>query len=318
MFSAQLRLDALADLRELDHRHPDRVAGHVAERVPALDEPLRDRPVDVVRARTRPQRLLRRLVVLLVGVAHLSRPRGSSRRSRARPRPSGRRARRPRATGCRSRPSTVSLRAIANSGPDEHHVHRQPPAPRLDEEPLGRRQRLRGGPPGSVRLEEGPEALGVDADALAHRLELLVALHRSGEVELDVPGHELGAALERAVVADGHHVVEAVDADPLAPRAGRRATRRGGRRRPGRRSTSCRARRRSAPPWGRRSRGRPRRAAPRRRSGGRFRSPTGTSRRPRTRCTRCRRRSPRRARHARAPRARSGSAARRPPCSLPP
>ena len=53
MFSRELGLDALADLRELDHRHPDRVAGDVAEVVAALREALRDRAVDVVRGRAR-------------------------------------------------------------------------------------------------------------------------------------------------------------------------------------------------------------------------------------------------------------------------
>ena len=47
----ELGLDALADLRVLDHRHPDRVAGHVAEVVAALGEAGRDRAVDVVRRR---------------------------------------------------------------------------------------------------------------------------------------------------------------------------------------------------------------------------------------------------------------------------
>src|SRR3954452_4420841 len=45
----ELGLDALADLRELDHRHPDRVPGHVAEVVAAVGESLRHGAVDVVR-----------------------------------------------------------------------------------------------------------------------------------------------------------------------------------------------------------------------------------------------------------------------------
>src|SRR6266498_1049945 len=38
----ELGLDALADLRELDHRHPDRVAGDVAKAIAAFGESLRD------------------------------------------------------------------------------------------------------------------------------------------------------------------------------------------------------------------------------------------------------------------------------------
>ena len=49
----ELGLDALADLRELDHRHPDRVAGDVAEVVAAIVEALRDRHVHVVAGRAR-------------------------------------------------------------------------------------------------------------------------------------------------------------------------------------------------------------------------------------------------------------------------
>ena len=70
MFSRELGLDALADLRELDHRHPDRVAGDVAEVVAALDESGRDRAVHVVAARSRPHRGLRRLGVLDVRLEH--------------------------------------------------------------------------------------------------------------------------------------------------------------------------------------------------------------------------------------------------------
>ena len=60
------------------------------------------------------------------------------------------------------------------------------------------------------------EAVDVDADAVAHRLELGVGLHRTGVVELEIPRHELDAALERRVVAYGHDVVEAVDPDALS------------------------------------------------------------------------------------------------------
>src|SRR2546427_445199 len=79
-----------------------------------------------------------------------------------------------------------------------------------------RGQDLALGPARLERLQEHPEALRVDADALANRVELEVALHGARVVELDVPADELGRIGERAVVAHGHHVVEPVDADPLA------------------------------------------------------------------------------------------------------
>src|SRR5206468_12377277 len=60
----ELGLDALADPRVLDHRHPDRVARHVAEVIATLGEPGRDGAVDVVRGRARAQSRLRDLVVL--------------------------------------------------------------------------------------------------------------------------------------------------------------------------------------------------------------------------------------------------------------
>ena len=68
--AAQHGLEALADPRVLDHRHPDRVAGHVAEVIAALGEPLRDRAVDVVRRGAVAHRGARGLVVLGVGLDH--------------------------------------------------------------------------------------------------------------------------------------------------------------------------------------------------------------------------------------------------------
>src|ERR671938_1921581 len=67
---AQLGLDALADLRVLDHRHADRVAGDVAEVVATRPEAARDGRVDVVRARAGTHRLARGLEVLDVGLEH--------------------------------------------------------------------------------------------------------------------------------------------------------------------------------------------------------------------------------------------------------
>ena len=118
-------------------------------------------------------------------------------------------------------PSTSSLRAILNSGsatPErpgagQHHVHRQPAAALGDEVLLGGRHHLGGGPAGRVRLRPDLEAAAVDAHRVAHALELGVALDRAREVELDVERDDV-EALERAVVAHRHHVVEAVDADP--------------------------------------------------------------------------------------------------------
>src|SRR5437899_12051293 len=66
----ELGLDSLADLGELDHRHPDRVAGDVAELVSALGEALRDGAMNVVRARAWTQRRACGLEVLLVGLEH--------------------------------------------------------------------------------------------------------------------------------------------------------------------------------------------------------------------------------------------------------
>ncbi len=98
---------------------------------------------------------------------------------------------------------------------DEHHVHRQPPAPLRHEPFLARREDLALRLPDGEVLEKDPEALGVDPNAVAHRLELELALHRPCVVEATVPRDDLGRALERAVIADRHHVVEAVDADAL-------------------------------------------------------------------------------------------------------
>ena len=59
--------------------------------------------------------------------------------------------------------------------------------------------------------EEHLEPFLVDADAVADRVQLGVALHRPGMVELDVERHEL-EPVECRVVPHRHDVVEAVDA----------------------------------------------------------------------------------------------------------
>ena len=124
-------------------------------------------------------------------------------------------------------------------------------------------------------LEEHPEALGVDAHALAHRLELEARSSRRARGRTRRPTRRARRAVSSAVKSrTGHHVVEPEDADALAahavgePLAGavdehllvdpRRPVL---------------ARRRS-PRAGRRSPGRPRAAAARRRSGARSRSRT--------------------------------------------
>ena len=100
------------------------------------------------------------------------------------------------------------------TGRREHHVHRQPAAPLGDEVLLGRGHHLGRGPAGRVRIGEELEASPVDPHGVPHALELGVALHRPCEIELDVERHDL-ERLEGAVVAHRHHVVEAVDADPM-------------------------------------------------------------------------------------------------------
>jgi hypothetical protein len=211
----ELGLDALADLRELDHRHPDRVPGDVAEVVAAVGEALRDGAVDVVRARAGAHRRRRGRVVLLVRLEHA-------------PHLVARLAERARdldpvAAGARDlerrQAERVEHEVAARDRelrPREHHVHRQPAAALLDEEALGGRHRLGSRFPGRPGVAERVEAVGVDADALADGLELLVRLDRASEVELDVPRHEVDAVGERAVVAHRHRVVEPVRADAAA------------------------------------------------------------------------------------------------------
>ena len=95
------------------------------------------------------------------------------------------------------------------------HVHRLAPGAPAHEELLGDRHQLGLRAPGLVGLVDGPEAGLVDRHALAHELELLVALDRARDVEGDLEVEQLERALgERAVVAHGHHVVEAVDGEP--------------------------------------------------------------------------------------------------------
>jgi hypothetical protein len=99
---------------------------------------------------------------------------------------------------------------------DEHHVHRQAAATLGDEVALCRSEHLRGGLPGRVLLREEMEAFGVDAHRVAHRRELLVALHGTSQVEFDVEREDVGRVPKRQEVPDRQHIVEAVDPDTLS------------------------------------------------------------------------------------------------------
>ena len=130
----------------------------------------------------------------------------------------------------------------------QHHVHQVASAALLDEVALGGRHHLGGGLARRVVLEEDLEPALVDAHRLAHGLELGIALGRARVVELDVEVDEV-EALEGAVVAHGHDVVEPVHADRASSRPPSRASRSPRRacpRRPAR-SRRSRALRRSAP-----------------------------------------------------------------------
>ena len=285
MSSTQLRLVALADLRELDHRHPDRVAGDVAELEAAVDEALRDGACGRrARSRRRASSCARRRSTRRRPPSSASSRRSARRgRSRARPRPSARRGPRPRATAapCRSAPmrpraGDLELRQRGAVRADEHHVHRLPAAALLDEVALARGEDLLLGASRARSSRGTIQKPSVLMRTLSlHRVELVVALHGAGVVERDVPGHELGRAVRATVVAHRHRVVEPVDADPLAahlvgePLA--RAVDEDLLLDPRRAVLADVA----WPRAGRRSPGRPRAGAGRRRSGARSRSPRG-------------------------------------------
>ena len=94
-------------------------------------------------------------------------------------------------------PATLNSGSAEPFSPDEHHVHRLAAAALRDEVLLARREHLALGAARRERLEEDPEALDVDAHALAHRVELEVALDGARVVERDVPRDELGRRVER-------------------------------------------------------------------------------------------------------------------------
>jgi hypothetical protein len=107
----------------------------------------------------------------------------------------------------------LELRSCAAVLAGQHHVHRRPVGPGGGEHPLRDAHQLRLGLADFVVLEHGPDSVLVDPEALAHRLQLLLALHSPGKVEALVPGD--GDVGDRAEVTHRHDVVEAVDADPL-------------------------------------------------------------------------------------------------------
>src|SRR5437870_488443 len=71
-------------------------------------------------------------------------------------------------------------------GAHQHHVHGQPAAALLHEQPLGWSKNLRRRLSRTVRIEEDPEALGIDPNRVAHGFDLSRALDRACEIELDV------------------------------------------------------------------------------------------------------------------------------------
>ena len=117
-------------------------------------------------------------------------------------------------------PSDLELRPGERVGTREHHVHGQAPAPLRDEPLLGGGHHLGGGLPGCVRLEEDLETALVDPHGVSYGVELRLALHRAGVVELDVERDEV-EAVERAIVAHRHDVVEPEDADAPPARIAR-------------------------------------------------------------------------------------------------
>ena len=172
--------------------------------------------MDVVGGRARVKRRLRDLVVLLVGLEH---PLHLVARRAERARDLDPVAAGPRDLERRDR-ELAEDRVVARDrelGADENHVHRQPPAAALDEQLLGRSEHVGGGATRSPGAMEGVEAGDVDRDALPHRMELVMRLDGAREVKRDIPGDELCRVRESRVVAHRHHVVEPVDAYPLAP-----------------------------------------------------------------------------------------------------
>src|SRR5439155_21649109 len=189
--------------------------------------------MNVVRARAWTQRRACGLEVLLVGLEHPPRL-GTGRCPAGRDRP---RNLDPVSAGSRDLERRQDEIALADPSllardpelrlrlavvADEHHVHGLAAAALVDEIVLARAEQLRLGAAHREGVEKDPEALRIDPDAVADRGQLLVALDRPREVELDVVGDELEvAARQGAVVANRHHVLEPGDPHALpAPVAG--------------------------------------------------------------------------------------------------
>ena len=187
MSRLELGLDAFADLRELDHRHPDRVARDVAEVVAAVVKPFETARWTSCAVAPGPQRRLRGLEVLLVGLEH---PRDLVARRAERARDLDPVA--ARAGDLERRDAEVAERRCRR-GRARTPARRAPCSSSGGRSPRSTKSRSAGASTSAavlarrVGLAEGVEALGVDANAVAHRLELRVALDGARVVELDDP-----------------------------------------------------------------------------------------------------------------------------------
>ena len=286
------------------------MAGDVTELVAAVGEALRDRAVHVVRGRARrASRCVRRR-----GTRRTHRACGPSRRSPvrwpARPRPSASPARRSRATAARSRrapPPSARSRTRARRAPCSSSAVRSPARRTRARRPPSPRPRS---VPGrySARKESNPSSL---IRTLSRTESSSASLFTARARSKCSSNGTRSSPVERAVVADGHDVVEPVDAE--APPAGVLRALRDRVARPVVEDLLD-ARRPVLPHVARLAGEDDRRLAVggharRRRSGARSGSRSGTSRPPRSRCTRCRRRRarPARARPSPGGRCRSGA-----------
>ena len=212
MFAASSVSTPSPTLRILDHRHPDRVAGDVAEVVAALGEALRHRAMHVVRRRAGLSAVFAiskysSYASSIVDTSGVALPSARDTSTQCPP------GRRPRATGRRDpRPCRcVRSRTRVDQRPCSSSAGRSP----ADEQLLRPAEHLGGRLPGAY-ASECMEALGLmrtlsrtDSSSASD----FTARARSNSTS---HGHELGSAVERGEVADGHDLVEAVHADALA------------------------------------------------------------------------------------------------------
>ena len=257
----------------------------MAEREAAVDEALRDGACGRrARSRRRAARRARRRSTRRRPPSSAATRRSARRgRSRARPRPSGRRGRRPRATAapCRSAPNGRAP-ATLNSGSAEPFSPTSTMSIVLRPQPLRDEAAPRTAPAPRARCVPGANASRnvQKPSTLMRTLSRTESSSKSlftARAWSNATSHETSsaAACERGEVAHRHHVVEPEDADALAAHAVGEPL--AGAvdehllvdpRRPVLADVA-------SPRAGRRSPGRPRAAAARRRSGGRSRSPTG-------------------------------------------